>query len=147
MIHFRQIEAAVCSYFDLERRHILLMNRERQYTRPRQMMMKLCREFTPMSYPHLGRLFCRDHTTILHGVRTIDRLLPTNSILAKQMDELRHVLRAIEASNREAVEERARVVAEAAESAQAEQAIMAALENRQEWLDSSATIMVPEGAA
>ena len=47
-------------------------------TRPRQVAMYCARTLCPhVSTPMLGRLLGdRDHTTILHGIRKIERLLP-----------------------------------------------------------------------
>jgi chromosomal replication initiator protein len=37
--------------------------------RPRFAAMYLSREVTGTSMPFIGRLFLRDHTTVLHGIR------------------------------------------------------------------------------
>jgi len=61
--------------------------RSRAYARPRQIAMYLIRELCPhMSYPAIGRMLgWRDHTTILHGVRNVASLIPTNEEVAAEV--------------------------------------------------------------
>lgn len=58
--------------------------RRRDIARPRQIAMHTIKTLCPhMSYPAIGRLLGgRDHTTILHGVRKIERLLATEYHIA-----------------------------------------------------------------
>ncbi len=49
--------------------------RVRNYARPRQVAMYLCKQLTSRSLPEIGRRFGgRDHTTVMHGVRRIEEL-------------------------------------------------------------------------
>lgn len=49
--------------------------RSRDVARPRQVAMYLARQLTPQSLPMIGRRFGnRDHTTVIHAIRTIKRL-------------------------------------------------------------------------
>jgi hypothetical protein len=51
--------------------------RVRSFARPRQMAMYLCKQLTTRSLPEIGRKFGgRDHTTVMHGVRKIEELMP-----------------------------------------------------------------------
>lgn len=43
-----------------------------QISAVRYMAMALCRELTGASLPEIGRFFGRDHSTVLHGLQTID---------------------------------------------------------------------------
>ena len=47
-------------------------NRKRQYSWPRQVAMTRIRRETGLSLPEIGRLFRRDHTTVLHAIRAVD---------------------------------------------------------------------------
>ena len=50
---------------------------------PRQVSMYIAKVLTPRSLPEIGRRFGgRDHTTVLHAVRKIERLLLTDEKLA-----------------------------------------------------------------
>ena len=47
----------------------------RSIARPRQIAMYLARDLTPQSLPDIGRRFGnRDHTTVMHAIRVVDRL-------------------------------------------------------------------------
>ncbi len=52
--------------------------------------MYAIRQLCPhMSLPHIGRLLGgRDHTTVLHGVRKIEDLMPTDDCIARVVDEV-----------------------------------------------------------
>ena len=54
---------------------ILGPSRERQPTRARHRLWAVTRASTDLSYPQLGRIFGRDHTTIMSGVRKYEAAL------------------------------------------------------------------------
>jgi len=50
--------------------------------RPRQVAMYLAKQLTPRSLPEIGRRFGgRDHTTVIHAVRRIEKLRQTDAEL------------------------------------------------------------------
>lgn len=51
----------------------------RNLTRPRQVAMYLAREMTLHSLPEIGRLFNRDHTTVGHACKAVERRLVENA--------------------------------------------------------------------
>ena len=63
----------VCEQYGVPREILLGKSRLRVYSRPRQMAMYLLRHLTRKSYPDIGRVMGKDHTTVLHGVRAVDR--------------------------------------------------------------------------
>ncbi len=68
------VQSAVAWRFDMTVEKLLSKWRHRQVAHPRMVAMYLAREHTEHSYPILGRLFRRDHTTVLHGVRKVRKL-------------------------------------------------------------------------
>ena len=60
--------------------------------RPRQIAMFLAREMTGLSLPRLGTHFARDHTTILHAVRRITRLMEQDPAFADAVQGCRELL-------------------------------------------------------
>lgn len=55
-----------------------IMSRRRgvwQISRSRQYAMWLIRKRMGLSYPEIGRFFRRDHTTVIHAVRAVNRRL------------------------------------------------------------------------
>jgi hypothetical protein len=61
--------------------------REARVVRPRQIVMYLAKKLTSRSLPDIGRqLGGRDHTTVLHAVRKMERLCQLDSEFAAQID-------------------------------------------------------------
>ncbi len=89
-ILIQDIQSAVACRFNV-RLHDMLSNlRWREYTRPRQVAMYLCRELTRKSLSEIGVRFDRDHTTVIHGVRQIEAL----RVMDAELDEhIRALLR------------------------------------------------------
>ncbi len=91
-----EIQQAACEYFGLQRREILSISRERRIARPRQIIMYLAREMTIRSYPEIGKsLGGLDHTTVIHGVDNIRRLIADMPETAADVQGVRAVLSCI----------------------------------------------------
>ena len=57
--------------------------------------MFLARELTPQSLPAIGRLFGgRDHTTVIHAIRNVEKLIKTNDEIFEDVTLLRRKLAA-----------------------------------------------------
>lgn len=61
---------AVCDYYKLTFDELKRRERYRAIVTGRQMIMYLLREKTNMSLKAIGEIFGKDHTTIIHAVRT-----------------------------------------------------------------------------
>ncbi len=73
----------VAKHYGTTRIDIKSARRTADIVRPRQVAMYLARTFTLQSLPEIGRRFGnRDHTTVLHAVRKINRLVKTDPDLA-----------------------------------------------------------------
>jgi chromosomal replication initiator protein len=89
MILVADIKAAVCKRYNVAAIDMISMRRNREVARPRQIAMTLSKQMTPQSLPAIGRLFGnRDHTTVIHAVRTVDRLYATDPELRRDVDSL-----------------------------------------------------------
>ena len=89
-----EIQKTVADHFNLKQADLLSERRTRSVARPRQMAMYLCKQHTTRSYPDIGRRFGgRDHTTVLHGVRKIEELLPQDDQIARDVEALTRKLR------------------------------------------------------
>lgn len=67
------IQKTVADYYKIKVAEFFSKKRTRAISRPRQVAMWLCREITSHSYPEIGDAFGgRDHTTVIHAVKTID---------------------------------------------------------------------------
>ena len=67
-------------------------SRKRALTRSRQIAMYLASVMTSASLSTLGRRFQRDHTTILHAVNKIARLIGTDASLATEIEDIKREL-------------------------------------------------------
>lgn len=73
----------VAKHYDVTRVDMKSARRTADIVRPRQVAMYMARTFTLRSMPEIGRRFGnRDHTTVLHAVRKIGRLIRTDADLA-----------------------------------------------------------------
>ena len=87
------IQATVAAYYRIKVQYMWSAQRSRDVARPRQLAMYLCRDLTPLSLPSIGKRFGdRDHTTVLHAIRTIDRLSAADLELAEDVAILRERL-------------------------------------------------------
>ncbi len=89
-----EIQKTVAEHFNMKQADLLSERRTRAIARPRQIAMYLCKQHTTRSYPDIGRRFGgRDHTTVLHGVRKIEELLPQDDQIARDVEALTRKLR------------------------------------------------------
>jgi chromosomal replication initiator protein len=83
------IKQAVSQRFELPLRIMSDSSRFRAHARPRQIAMYLCRHLTVQSLPELGRLFgWRDHTTVIHAIKRIEKLRAEDPDLDRTVSEL-----------------------------------------------------------
>lgn len=88
-----EIQRAVCSHFRLDKLEMSSKRRVRSIARPRQVAMYLAKQLTPRSYPDIGRRFGgRDHSTVIHAVRTIESLRVKDSELDGDIAAIRRSL-------------------------------------------------------
>jgi chromosomal replication initiator protein len=59
----------------------------------RQIAMYLCRELTDLSLPKIGEHFQRDHTTVLHSVEKVKRILRSDRAVFDRVTQLTQDLR------------------------------------------------------
>jgi chromosomal replication initiator protein len=84
---------AVSRHFAVSKQDILSQRRHRSVVWPRQVGMYLAKQLTSRSLPEIGRRFGdRDHTTVLHAIRKIDKELENNTRLRDDLDELKKQL-------------------------------------------------------
>ena len=74
-VRFRTAIQAVCNVTGVKRRHILGQRRFRHYIDARHMAMLLTRQSTKLNLTSIGRLFDRDHSTIIHASNSVKNLI------------------------------------------------------------------------
>ena len=74
-----EIQKACAAHFKIDPAEMRSKRRARAVARPRQVAMYLAKKMTPRSLPEIGRIFGgRDHSTVIHAVRTIEALRETS---------------------------------------------------------------------
>lgn len=93
-ITVENIQKTVADYFKIKVSDLFSKKRTRQIARPRQVAMWLAKNLTSQSYPSIGEAFGgRDHTTVLHAVRTIEALRAKDNELNHDVHVLLQVLK------------------------------------------------------
>jgi chromosomal replication initiator protein len=88
--HVAEIQAAVCDHYHIRQIEMVSQRKGRAVARPRQVAMYLARELTPLSLPAIGRMFDRDHTTVLHAIATIEAVMRNDPVFAASVAMLRN---------------------------------------------------------
>ena len=88
-----KIQNVVSNYFNIPLSDMLSQRRSRPLARPRQLAMYLAKKMTTRSLPEIGRRFAnRDHTTVIHAVKTITRLSEQDDEMKKNIIQIKSLL-------------------------------------------------------
>jgi chromosomal replication initiator protein len=88
-----KIQNTVSNYFNIPLSEMLSQRRSRPLARPRQIAMYLAKKMTTRSLPEIGRRFAnRDHTTVIHAVKTITRLSEQDDEMKKNINQIKSLL-------------------------------------------------------
>ncbi len=88
-----KIQNIVSNYFNIGLSEMLSQRRSRPLARPRQIAMYLAKKLTARSLPEIGRRFAnRDHTTVIHAVKTITRLSEQDDEMKKNISQIKSLL-------------------------------------------------------
>ena len=85
------IQSTVCKFFKISKNEMLSSRRSRYLVRPRQTAIYLTKILTSKSLPEIGREFSnRDHTTIIHSVKTIEKLKEKDPEMTNNINNLKN---------------------------------------------------------
>ena len=88
-----KIQNKVSNYYNITLTEMLSQRRSRPLARPRQIAMYLSKKMTTRSLPEIGRRFAnRDHTTVIHAVKTITRLSEKDEEMKKNINHIKALL-------------------------------------------------------
>ena len=88
-----KIQNVVSNFFNIPLNEMLSQRRSRPLARPRQIAMFLAKKLTTRSLPEIGRRFAnRDHTTVIHAVKTITRLSEQDDEMKKNINQIKSLL-------------------------------------------------------
>jgi chromosomal replication initiator protein len=96
---FRQVRIdiildAVCKVYETTVDKMRTPKRDRGQVSPRQISMYLMRKYTGMSLKDVGKVFNRDHTTVIHACGRINDLVETgDEIIGDQLRTIQSLIR------------------------------------------------------
>ncbi|MBI1919986.1 MAG: chromosomal replication initiator protein DnaA [Geobacter sp.] len=89
-ISVEMIQKAVAEHFNIKVSELKSDKRLKTIVLPRQIAMYLCRDLTKASYPEIGDKFGgKDHSTIIHSVKKMEKQISQNLDLKSTMDTLK----------------------------------------------------------
>tara|TARA_B100001175_G_scaffold165963_1_gene140719 strand:- start:128 stop:850 length:723 start_codon:yes stop_codon:yes gene_type:complete len=90
-VNIDSIQTLVCKFYKISKNEMLSPRRSRYLVRPRQIAIYLAKMLTSKSLPEIGRSFSnRDHTTVIHSVKTIEKLRKEDNELNMNIDSLKN---------------------------------------------------------
>ena len=85
------IQSLVCKFYKISKTEMLSPRRSRYLVRPRQTAIYLTKILTSKSLPEIGREFSnRDHTTVIHSIKTIENLKKNDPEICNNIDTLKN---------------------------------------------------------
>ncbi len=92
-VKIEDIQKMVATRYNVSRADILSERRTAAVVKPRQIAMYLSKSLTPRSLPEIGRRFGgRDHTTVLHAVRKIEKAVGEDRSLNDEVELIKRML-------------------------------------------------------
>lgn len=85
----REVMRVVCAFYKITEIAFKSRSRMSYLVRARMVAGLLCSEYCDVSIAGIGREFNRDHTTIMHNIRSIKERLPGDNRLADEVGVLR----------------------------------------------------------
>ena len=80
----------VAEHFGVNPEDIASKKRTAELVQPRQVVMYFCREMTTNSLQSIAKAIGKkDHTTVLHGIKTISKEMENNEELKNKVDIIR----------------------------------------------------------
>jgi chromosomal replication initiator protein len=80
-------ETAKC--YGVEVSDIMSTSRTAKVTLARQISMYIIRSMTTLSLPDIGRTFGRDHTTVMHSLEKVEKLMKSNREVAENIRDIK----------------------------------------------------------
>jgi len=93
-ITIHTVQKHVADHFQISINDLLSHQRLRSIARPRQIAMFLCRELTQNSSTDIGNQFGgKDHTTVVHAVKTVQRIMKNDPVFSEEVLGIKRSLR------------------------------------------------------
>lgn len=90
---FEQITKIVCDYLDVDYTQVFGKSRNRNLVEARQFIMLLCKRETTLTLKNIGLLMNGlDHTTVMHGYKTMQDLIETDLLIKDKWDYFQSIM-------------------------------------------------------
>lgn len=85
---------ALCMFYDVESKYIFGKKRDRPYARPRQVLCYIAKNHIPdITLKEIGRFLGRDHSTVIHSVRSVENEMSYNQKFADEINKIKEMLK------------------------------------------------------
>ena len=93
VVSVEEIQQKVAKFYYVKVSDLKAKKRTKELVLPRQVAMFLTRRLTELSFPDIGRAFGgRDHTTVMHACRQVEKLHDQEGALKANVDQLEKLL-------------------------------------------------------
>jgi len=82
------VQKVVSEYFNIEKKFMSEYTNEPQFVEPRQIAIYLCHTMANLNKSELGRVFKRNHASIINSLSRVAMNLVDDSSTAKQIEEI-----------------------------------------------------------
>lgn len=87
------IQKEVEQFYKVKHSDLIGPARDRGITYPRQIAIFLCRQLLDLPFNDIGKKFNRDHTTIMHSVSKVEKMVITNRDVQEELEALKQVIK------------------------------------------------------
>jgi chromosomal replication initiation ATPase DnaA len=91
-IRFEQVIKTVCEVMKVDRYKILTPNRSKELVFARNMCYHIFRRYFSLTLKEIGRVFERDHTTVIHGITTFQNDVDFMKVYKSQYEQVKQDL-------------------------------------------------------
>ena len=81
---------AVAKYFEITYEDIVGKDRSQKMVEPRKIAMYMVRDMTHLSFPKMGEVFNKDHTTVMHSIDTLEEKLKDDAVLREKIQDVKN---------------------------------------------------------
>lgn len=90
-----KIFSAVYRKYNIKREDIVSTRRTKDIAAARHVSVYLVRQITDMSLPNIGKIFGRDHSTILSSIDTVEKRMAQDSVFRAEIEEMSKEIRGL----------------------------------------------------
>lgn len=88
----KKIIDKACKFYNVSKEDILGKSRTKDINHARQASCYMMRYELKMSFPQIGRIFSRDHSSIMNGVSKIEKMIKTDIEIREQIETLKNLI-------------------------------------------------------